>query len=183
MKKLLIAYLAGSFFITTASYAATAQYGKMFIASSGKPTQVYPIRYENVGTLINALGETVVNTKALANFNSEYAGTKDAQWSATSNGGFVCRFTFKNLLNRAFYSKNGNWEVTMTEYTEENLPRDIRSQIKSTYYDYTIQFVQELNFVKDLKKIYLIQIQDSNTILFLRIDDDGLEVVKEINKL
>ncbi len=126
--------------------------------------------------------ENYVNIKAIRNFKKAYKGIDDTQWWLLQEGGYVCRFTFKKSLNRAFYDKKGNWLYTVTGYTQDKLAREIRAMVRRAYYDYDISYINEINMPGDVT-VYIIQIQDEKTLKLIRICDGEMEIIQEILKL
>jgi hypothetical protein len=122
--------------------------------------------------------ENHVNSRAIRHFNKAYSGNDAAEWSFLKEGGFVCRFTRKKIVSRAFYDKKGNWLYTVAGYTEDKLAKEIRAMVRRVYYDYQISFINEINMPEG-KNVYIIQIQDEKTLKILRISEDEMEIVQE----
>jgi hypothetical protein len=132
------------------------------------------------GVASNGTAKTI-NAKAIKNFSKDYHEATTAEWSQLKDKGFMCRFSYKGVLNRAFYSSNGSWLGTISSYQEAQLPKDIRAIVKRTYYDYAITFVNEINLSEN-RTTYLVYVEDEKSIKILRIADDEMEVFKEIEK-
>jgi hypothetical protein len=70
---------------------------------------------------------------------------------------------------------------TIPSYPEEFLPYAVRGRVKSTYYfDYTINRAEEIQI--NNKTVYIIHIEDKSGFKLLRVCDDEMEVIKELNK-
>jgi hypothetical protein len=124
-----------------------------------------------------------ISSKAVSNFNKSHKGIGDEQWFETKEGGSVCRFVDNNGVNRAYYNKKGNWQYTISDYTEKELPEDIRRQVKSTYYDYDISFAQKIDMVMASKLVYLVQIQHEKDFKVVRVCEGEMEDLGESGKL
>jgi hypothetical protein len=124
-----------------------------------------------------------VNSKAEKNFSKSYQQATAVEWSALQDKSWVCRFNMNNIFYKAYYNGKGQWLGTVSSYDGSKLNKGIRDQIKSTYYDYKIGFVSEVNLSPD-RIIYIVEIQDEKSIKKIRIasDEDEMEVVQEIEK-
>ncbi|MEO6960598.1 MAG: hypothetical protein ABIY90_01450, partial [Puia sp.] len=68
-----------------------------------------------------------------------------------------------------------------TYYSEDKLPREIRAIVKSTYYDFTITVVEDVQ--TRVNGVYLIYLEDKTSIKIVRVTRDGdMDVFKEITK-
>ncbi len=121
-----------------------------------------------------------VNTRAIMHFNGNYKNVADVQWSV-SQGGYMAFFSKKGNVNRVFYDKNGNWKFSINYYGETKLDKEIRNQIKSVYYDFTIKSVQEINLGN--KTVYMIYIESDNSSKQLWLCDGEMEVANDFENL
>lgn len=121
------------------------------------------------------------NLKAEKNFNRNYAGAVDAEWSTLSDKSLVCRFFRNNILRRAYYTANGHWVATVSGYDAARLDKDVYDQVKMVYYNSNIGFVNQVDLAGG-KTYYIVEVRDEKTIKKLRVDDDGIEVVQELEK-
>ena len=66
-------------------------------------------------------------------------------------------------------------------YGEDGLLRDIRAQIKSTYFDFAITLVEEVQTTDGIE--YVVYLKDKSTIRILKVDMDGdIEILHVIEK-
>ena len=121
-------------------------------------------------------------SRAIRNFNKIYKNGQDLEWSASKEGGFICRFTEDLITHRAFYDAKGYWICTITGFGGENLSHEIRNIVKSTYFNYGISYVNQIDLPVG-KKVYLIQIEDEKNIKTVRVSDEEIKVVEEIEKI
>ena len=120
-----------------------------------------------------------ISSRAIKDFKNTFKDATEAQWTKISDG-YVAFFKLHGIVNRTYYDKRGAWHFTISYYTEEHLPRDVRAVVKREYYDYSISDVQEIR-IED-KVIYLVHVQDDKTLKTLRVTEDGMEVIQELNK-
>ncbi len=121
-----------------------------------------------------------INAKAMMHFNAQYKNAVDAQWSVVHDG-YVVYFSNQGNTNRAFYDKCGNWKFSISYYEENKLPKEIRSQVKSVYYDFAIRSVQEIKLSD--KTVYIIYIEGDGGSKELKLYDGEMEVVKNFQNL
>jgi hypothetical protein len=166
MKKIILVFVAGSALALGGIHGAYAQ-GSALLPGS---------------ILVNAGWERYVSPKALRDFSRNYKGIDDALWMQLKEGGFVCEFTDKMILSRVIYNSKGNWVHTIAGYGGDKLAKEVRSMVRSTYYDYDITYVDEIDLPGN-KKVYLIHLQDEKSIKIIRICNDEMEMIEEYEKL
>lgn len=164
---------------------ASAQNMSEVVAYHSAPAEFYTavdlLTRDNADKL---LAPVEINSRALKNFRRDYKDAVNEDWTSIENGGskseggYVCRFTLNDVVERAFYDNRGNWKFTIAGYTDEKLAHEIHHIVKSTYYDYAINYVNEINFA-DGKKVYLVQIKDKNSLKIVRIGDGQLDEIED----
>jgi len=130
----------------------------------------------------NAPGDRSPDIRAMRNFVRTYKDASDARWQSLQDGGYVCRFMQNGVMKRAIYDEKGGWLTTIAGYTVEHLPVDVRRQVHSVYYDYSILYVNEIN-MPGKPVSYLVQVQDKRTIKIVRVLDGEMEEIQEIETL
>jgi hypothetical protein len=133
-------------------------------------------------TSAHAPGDGTVDIHAIRNFSRAYKDASNAEWQSLKEGGYVCRFTHNGVTKRAFYDERGGWLITIAGYTADHLPEDVRRQVRSVYYDYTILYIHELS-VPGRPVVYLVQVQDKKTIREVRIMEGEMEEVRDIETI
>jgi hypothetical protein len=178
MKKLLIISAVVYLFSVIASYSSYAQsstgadYAKNVVPDTGgffKSNS--PVKEENLST---------VNTRAMKDFKRSFISGSDEKWYRSIEGGFLVKFVLNGIKNRADYDKKGNWIATTRYYTEKELPKDVRAQVKSVYYDFSISTVEEITFPEHL--VYIIHMQDDTKWMNVRICDGEMDIMQEFFK-
>ncbi|HEX4850097.1 MAG TPA: hypothetical protein VFV08_04780 [Puia sp.] len=186
MKKMILILTATLFVAIFHTNDANAQNISEAVAFHSAPAEFYTavdlLTRDNGDKL---LAPVEINTKALKNFRRDYKNAVNEDWTSIANsggskteGGYVCRFTLNDVTERAYYDNKGNWRFTIAGYSDEKLASDIHNSIKSTYYDYTITFVNEIDFAGG-SKIYLVQISDKQNLKVVRVSDGQLDVIEE----
>ncbi|NJO24802.1 MAG: hypothetical protein HC867_01950 [Bacteroidia bacterium] len=172
MKKTFLALAAG---IITA-LTAHAQNKKMNLgADKLKAFQTS----ETVSEFSGADNKYLVNLKALRDFTKTYKTVTNENWYIVQDG-FIAKFKKNNIQNRVDYDKKGNWLTTFRYYGEDQLPREVRHLVKSTYYDYAITLVNEIK--TGSKTIYIVHMADKTSWVNLRVCDGEMEVAEQLDK-
>jgi hypothetical protein len=127
-----------------------------------------------------ALRLNEVHSKAVRSFNCEYKDATDAKWYHTADG-FVVYFKYKDVDTKVFYNKRGNHDCTVRYYNERVLPREVRHNVRSRYYDHNIYHVVEVSAAGTTG--YLIKLEGKNSWMDIRVLDNEIDVLKEYTKL
>jgi hypothetical protein len=122
------------------------------------------------------ISKTTVNLKALKDFEKSFRKISNETWFKVP-GGVIANFLSKGIDFRIKYDENGRWMYTLLTYSEDKLPADVRSLVKSRYYDYEIQFCNEYQLPKS--SIYVIKMQDDQSVRTIKIVDGEMEVIAD----
>jgi hypothetical protein len=121
-----------------------------------------------------------VNSKAVKNFVRSYKNVSNEIWFDIQDG-FVAKFTLTDIVYLVYYDRKGYWLHTIRTYNESKLPQDIRHLVKSSYYDYTIMVVQELE--KPLNTLtYIIHMEGKTNWINLRVCNGEMDEWQEFIK-
>lgn len=166
MKKLLLATFV---FVTTVASNADAQ--------NVKDVSVpHDLRF-----LLTTSGYSEnINAKAVRNFTRQFKQAPDAEWYKVNNG-YTALFKSGDVQNRIFYSKRGNWLYTIKYYSETSLPKTVRAQVKSTYYDYAIVGITEVELVNE-PTVYLVHMTDDETYKIVSVCNEEMSIVDDFKK-
>ena len=113
------------------------------------------------------LARNAVNIRAVRHFMRSFPTIDHEKWY-TIKGGWMAKYTEKGHPVRVDYDGNGHWLVTIRYYTEDKLKYDIRSLVKSTWFDYHISFVEEFEVPGD-EIFYIVHIHFENTWKLIRV--------------
>jgi len=100
---------------------------------------------------------------------------KEERWYQLP-GGYLAEFEEGAIRSKLVFDRNGNWVYTMREYTEKELPGEIRRLVKSTYYDFSIGWIKEVSQLRS--KAYVVHIDNAPEWKDLIVRDDEIEVMK-----
>ena len=122
------------------------------------------------------ISKTSVSLKALKNFDKSFHQVSDTKWFKVP-GGVIANFLSKDIDFRIVYDENGKWLYNLLTYSDDNLPSDVRSLIKSRYYDYQIEYCNEYQLSNST--VYIIKMTDDNSIKTIRVVDGEIEVIAD----
>ena len=126
------------------------------------------------------LNRSNVNSKARKNFVMSYKSVSDEKWYNVT-GGLVADFTSSDVSYQVCYDKKGSWVNTIRTYGESKLPDEIRHAVRSTYYDYSINLVQEIE-TPFSPSTYVIQLVGKTEIISLRMFEGEMSVLNTLTK-
>ncbi|MGC4038317.1 MAG: hypothetical protein QM764_20305 [Chitinophagaceae bacterium] len=145
-----------------------------------KSTSLFTIREDGLKKADFATGNSPLSTtRASRDFSSRFKNAGNAKWYEMKNG-LIAKFDENGKAIKAFYDRNGRWFYTIATYGESKLPVDVRKQVKSVYYDYTIDVVIEVNV--DDKTAYLVKMEDEKTLKTIRVVDGEMDVYEDYLK-
>jgi len=120
-----------------------------------------------------------INIRAMRDFKKYYPNVDGEKWYSFRDG-FAVKFNEANIPHMITYNRIGNWQYSIAYYGEKKLPEDVRAQVKSTYYDYSITMVEEIKAHQ--QTVYLVHMQDEFTWKILRISDGEMSIIEDFNK-
>ena len=112
-------------------------------------------------------------------FNRQFAGATDVRWYDLDKK-FLARFFMNDQKHQSLFNKKGTLIYDISYGTEKNLPTDIRKQVKSTYFDYSITLVYKVE--EDKRMIWVVNMEDNKTLITVRIEDGEMEEVRKLQK-
>jgi len=124
-----------------------------------------------------------INLNAVRDFIRRYKmEATDAMWQITSHNDYVARFSVDSIDVIVVYGKSGNWVSSVKRYSENRLPRDVRSVIKRLYPDYSIAHADEVNVSEGKNTVYVITIENAQQIQILNFCNGEIEVKNSFSK-
>jgi hypothetical protein len=125
---------------------------------------------------------TAINSKAVRDLHKTFTVTGEVKWYKNQNG-FTAIFDNEGAKCRVDYDKKGNWNGTLRTYTEDKLNQNIRTIVKSVYFDYSIKWVWELNVPGMMTgPLYIVHVEDEKSFMNLRVHDGEMKVVDQYEK-
>jgi hypothetical protein len=121
-----------------------------------------------------------VNKKAANDFKDRFGNPAGTRWFSDKDG-FTSYFKVDGFTDKVCYDKKGNWKYSTIFYGESKLPKDVRAEVKSVYFDMSIIQVEEIQTLNG--KGYVINLEDQTTIRIIKLNEEGeMETIQEIIK-
>lgn len=175
MKKTIMAFAAAAtFMLTVNAIAQTVSENDLRLSLA------FVVPAEKINAAVTATTTASVNMKALKDFQKTFKSVANAAWYLAADGGFIASFTKDDVENSVAYNSKGNWVYSIKRYFEDQLPKDVRAEIKSTYYDYNITHVEEV--LMNETPIYIVHLEDAKTMKTLRMSDGEMQIVQDLVK-
>ena len=174
MKKVILASLSAICLVIATAIAVNGQLASNNVKSPGR------FIISNKTESENSPHAGRVNPPVIRNFLKTYKDVSGEKWIEVKEG-FVAMFNYNDMDYQVAYTKKGTWLRTIRSYNEENMPTDVRHIVKSTYYDYEITRVHEIEI--PLNPItYVVQLLGKKELINLKIYDGEIEVLQKFNK-
>jgi len=123
-----------------------------------------------------------INVSAVRDFVKRCHEPGGARWYKLKDASLVVKFERPDTAFRVAYNRRGGWIYTIRTYHEKQMPRDIRALVKSTYYDYTITQVDEIDHTEAAGTIYIVSIKDDVSWKTLRVCNGEMDVLNTFYK-
>ena len=172
MKKNPLASLTGIFLLSVISIAVSGQ-----VASTNSEI---PVDFVSLEKSAASIETNKVSEKAVRDFEKTFKKVSGEKWFEVHDG-FIAMFNQEAVAYQVAYDKKGNWLRTIRSYSEAKLSEDIRHMVKSDYYDYDINLVQEVQKPME-PSIYIIQLIGKTELIKLSVRDGEMQVLQKYNK-
>lgn len=108
-----------------------------------------------------------IHIKAVRHFKQTFPGTEDERWYLIEKG-FMAKHKVGDVNIRLDYDRYGNWLYTIRYIDEKKLPKEVRAQVRSTWYDHAITSVEEIQY-GTLPLIYIVHIHEGDDWKIIRV--------------
>ncbi len=161
MKKVIIPFLLGGLMFIAGTQIASAQIVLKEVAISGKSTKVE------------------ITKKVSKSFDRFFKGAVAPQWYE-ANKRFIVNFILDDQKHKAEFTKGGQLLYVLAYGNEEHMPQDVRTVVKSKYFDYNI--ISTVKIDVDGKTVWLVNIEDAQQYYVLRVEDGDMTVMNNFRK-
>lgn len=120
-----------------------------------------------------------INAKAVKDFSKTYKHAANASWFELKDG-YLAKFEKDGVITKVYYDSKGRLLGNIRSYFEDKLARDIRHQVKSSYYDHNICYIHELSV--GTHKVYLVKLEGKNDWKTIRLVDGEMEETEFFQK-
>ena len=186
MKKTLFAFTLGITFNIVVAFHGYAQNSQKNIESDSKINFMQSIHNLSILqnhdlTGVNLLSGNEINLWAVRDFLNRFGEVENVLWFAVPKGGYEAYFVRDGYGDRIIYDKGGGWQQSLLTYDEYKCPRDIRSAVRSLFFDFDIFLVEEVQNRKGTEFIFYLQ--DKSSIRIVRVNNENeVEVLQEFDR-
>lgn len=119
------------------------------------------------------LGSDHAAMKAAREFWKKYGEGKNESWYKL-DAGYLAEFSETTVRYKSVFDRKGNWLYSIKEYSEKELPKEVRDLIKSSYYDYSIGWVKEVS--QNQAVVYVVHIASGSDWKDILVQDGEMDV-------
>ncbi len=165
------------FTLSTGFYLSLCIAGNTFAQTSVNKAALFSTPAKNDET--EKAYSSTVNLKVQKAFMRQFAQATLESWSIVGQN-FLSHFYFEGLQTNALFSKNGYLIYTISYGTEKQMPSYLRKLVKNEYPDHDITMASEIK--QDNRDIWVVQLQDANEVITVRLENGEMEKVQQFNK-
>lgn len=133
----------------------------------------------NEVTISGNISKTVVNDKVSSSFSRLFKNVEAPQWFVV-NKNYLVNFIYNDQKNRALFTKGGKMIYRLIYANENEMPKNVRSIVKSKYFDHAI--ISTIMVDQDGRSIWVINVEDPTEILVLRVEEGEMSLIDTIKK-
>ena len=127
----------------------------------------------------SAIGVDRAAVRATRDFWHRAGEQKEEHWYKSSRG-YVAEYEAGPVKGRFVYNQKGDWAYSILTYGEKELPEEVRKEVRSSYYDYDIRWVKEVN--EGDAVVYVVHLEDEASWKDVAVQDGEMRVLKAIYK-
>jgi hypothetical protein len=161
MKKLIIPFLLSGLILTIGVKTASAQIQLKEVTISSAPTKA------------------TVSKQVSDSFASLFKGAEEPKWFEADKN-YVVDFILNNQVNKAEFTRKGQLVYHMAFGNEKQMPVDIRTIVKSKYFDFAINSTVKVSYQE--KSAWIVNVEDTEQFFVLRVVDGVMDVLDTIKK-
>ena len=123
-----------------------------------------------------------INVAAVRDFVKRYNEPDNTRWYKMKDGSLLVKFELPDHAFRVAYTSRGAWIYSIQTYHEKQMLREVRAIVKSTYYDYSITQVEEINHVDGDGIVYIVHLMDDNGWKTVRVCNGTMDEMETLYK-
>ncbi|HXO75713.1 MAG TPA: hypothetical protein VN824_10770 [Puia sp.] len=126
-----------------------------------------------------AIGADRAAVKATRDLWARVGDKKNEAWYKLPKG-YLATYKDDGVESRHIYDQRGIWMYSMMTFQEDHLPAEVRKEVKSNYYDYSIGWVKEVKEGED--DVYIVHVENKKEWKDLSVRDGEIRVVRAFCK-
>jgi len=123
-----------------------------------------------------------INVSAVRDFIRRFSEQTNARWYKMKDASLMVKFEVPDIAYRVAYTSRGSWIYTIQTYYEKKLARDVRAIVKSTYYDYAITQVEEIDHIDGAGLVYIVHLKDDVCWKTVRVCNGQMDELETLYK-
>jgi hypothetical protein len=127
----------------------------------------------------SAIGVDKAAVRATRDFWHRAGEQKEEQWYKSPRG-YVAEYEAGPVKGRFVYNQKGDWSYSILTYGEKQLPEEVRQQVRSSYYDYGITWVKEVD--EDDAVVYVVHLEGEASWKEVAVQNGEMRVLKAMYK-
>lgn len=128
---------------------------------------------------VRTLGMDHSGMRAAREFSKRHGEGRNETWYKLP-AGYLAEFKEGSIQDKAVFDRTGGWLYSIREYSEKELPGEVRGLVKSTYYDFSITWVKEVSQYQALT--YVVHIENAKEWKDLLVQDGEMVVQKSYER-
>ena len=127
-----------------------------------------------------------IDEQVLRSFELQFPNAQKVNWQESADA-YLVSFVEDGIRVRIVYLRNGALTHFLRYYFEENLPLDLRLNLKSKYPGKTIYGVTEENLVSNIQNqsrtVYYVKLEDASSWFTVKVQKNRkMKVIEKLNK-
>jgi len=136
--------------------------------------------YKTLPPIIITPTTSRVPEKVWKSFQNYYSNAQNAEWYQL-NRKYLVKYMTEDKKNQAVFGKRGRLVYNISYGYENNLPEEIRKQVKSNYNDYNITAAIKVTQYK--RTIWVVNVEDAKKMIQVKLEDGEMEEIESYNKI
>jgi hypothetical protein len=117
--------------------------------------------------------------RAFRNLIKHYNDVSNLHWYNTENG-FFAQFDASGVQTRAEFDEQGFWRETITNFTEDQTPEDIKKLVKEAYNNFNIIVAHKIE--TNAASVFIVKIENETQLKTLEIKNGVMELTGDYVK-
>lgn len=120
-----------------------------------------------------------VPEKVWNNFQTYFSNAENPTWYKI-NKDYLIKFMTNEELNRSLFNERGKLIYHISYGYERSLPEEIRKQVRSAYYDYTV--TRAIKVTEANRVVWVVNLEDAGNLILVRLENGEMEEVQSVKK-
>jgi hypothetical protein len=113
------------------------------------------------------------SSKVITSFESKFGKDISTKWELSSDKSYVANFTFSGHPVKSYFSENGKWIKTETEFLSSELPSVIVQTVLGAYKGYNISKSLKIDEIEK-ETIYRLSLKSGGSITEVELSSGGV---------